>query len=308
MTDTITTEPSRQQAVAEVRSTRCPQGVSKQRWRSIQKLLRVVAKHYPKAYPSVATLAAEMKCSHRMAQYRIQWAVECGVLAVEYDGGENWQKKTGTVGTQRNATTINKTSRYHIASLKPDCRGARSDDDIAHRSTPSEYQLPSVVGTHSGSPRYARPQSERVANDAEEIVRDGEARVAEKYGRLRTERPVFQTKVRKNDAVVLVEYFLVEWENLLAKKPLLASNNAIDRKGESQGYLWNQLLRPEYGVAYTSAQVLEMIDAFFLDLASGRIGLKPRQSAWKAFTVHKQPPKVKTDHKAKREALRARNK
>jgi len=103
-----------------------------------------------------------------------------------------------------------------------------------------------------------------------------------------------------------VEYFLVEWENLLVKKPLLAANNAIDRKGESQGYLWNQLLRPEYGVSYTGEQVMEMIDAFFLDLASGRISLKQRQSAWKAFTVYKQPPKpTSTTPKG---SLSARNK
>ena len=145
-----------------------------------------------------------------------------------------------------------------------------------------------------------------MSREAEEIVREGEARVAKERGRLRTERPVFQTKLRKGDARLLREYFQLEWQNLLVKKPLLAANNALDRTGEVEGYLWSQLLRPEYGVAYTSEQVLEMIDAFFLDLASGRISLKQRQSAWKAFTVYKQPPKPKTDYN--RENLSARNK
>ena len=171
-----------------------------------------------------------------------------------------------------------------------------SGEEMPDESTPSEYSLPTVVSPLSGSPRYARPQSAAVSRETEKIIQEGEAKVLRERGRLRTEKPVFQTKVRKNDAVVLVEYFLAEWENLLVKKPLLANSKPIDRKGECQGYIWHQFLRPEYGPTYTGNQVMEMIDAFFLDLASGRVGLKQRQSAWKAFTVHWQPPKTKTTY------------
>jgi len=267
--------------------------MSKTQWRSVKRVLMVIAKHYPKAVPSVARIAEQAKLSPRQVQRILAIAETAGLLVTEHDQG-----------TGRHC--ISKTNRYHIVSLMEDVGGDISGEEMSYEGTPSESPLPSVMGTHSGSPRYARPQSAAVANEAEKIVREGEERVAEKYGRLRTEKPVFQTKVRKNDAVVLVEYFLIEWENLLARKPLLAMNNAIDRKGESQGYLWKQLLRPEYGVAYTGNQVMEMIDAFFLDLASGRISLKQRQSAWKAFTVYKQPPKPKTDYN--RENLSARNK
>ncbi len=293
MTETIATEPSRTQAVAEVRSVKKPSQMSRTQWRSVRRVLMVVAKHYPKAIPSVATIGAEAKLSARQVQRILAIAEAAGMLVVEHDAG---------TGRHR----ISKTSRYHIATLIPDVRGDISGEEMSDQGTPSESLLPSVVGTHSGSPHFVRPQSAAMSREAERIIREGEARVVRDRGRLRTEKPVFQTKVRKNDAQVLVEYFLVEWENLLAKKPLLAASKPIDRKGEAQGYIWHQFLRPEYGPEYSSQQVLEMIDAFFLDLASGRVGLKQRQSAWKAFTVHWQPPKVKTTRE--KGSLRARNK
>ena len=268
-----------------------PKGMRRDTWRAYRAIGRVVAKAQPNCVMSVPTLGKKAGYSTAQTRRHLRGMEGHDFIHTEHDGG---------VGNH----CINKTSRYHIKAVMTDDCPLMLVPDMSDISTPSEYPLPTVVGPLSGSPRYARPQS--AAASAEDIIREAEDRVVAERGVLRKERPVFQTKVRKNDAVVLVEYFLMEWENLLAKKPRMADHKPIDRKGEAQGYIWHQFLRPEYGPTYDGNQVMSMIDVFLLDLASGRIGLKDRQSAWKAFTVYWQPPKPKSTRE--KGSLRARNK
>jgi hypothetical protein len=250
----------------------------------------VIAKHYPKAMPSVATIGAEAKLSARQVQRILRIAEAAGLLFITHDGG---------CGRHR----ISKTSRYHLASLRGDISG----EEMSHEGSPSENysssmsspprsnKRPHCVRSVAAATKETYEEPSRSVDDValeepEPVVwslPDAVA-LANEYGR--RERKLFQREPRWTSATSLVRYFAFGWKEFVNHHPMYADHRPFDSRGEAGKYLKDTFLAPTDGMVYTEEQVKEIIDEWFLGLVNLRNRIKPGQSAWRRFTATWQPP------------------
>ena len=296
MSDTLATEPSRQQAVDAVRALKPPKGMSRTQWRSVRRVLSVIARHYPKSMPSVATIGAEAKLTERQTRRILRIAEAAGLLVTLHGEG-------------RAGRRLDHTSRYHIATLTPDISG----EEMSAECTPSEYSLPSVVSTSSGAVPSAQQAAVAARDPYEEPSRqvgpepepepsppvDTWARVAEvnEIGRRKKviDSPASRERKRKHsDVELLVEYFLIGWKQVTDQHPNLRTQRVGQAK-EIGGYIKTAMVAGK-SVTYTPDEVRMMMDHFFLEVSAGRLSIKPGQWVWKRFVGTWSPnilPKAK---------------
>lgn len=284
---------SRQQATDEVRRTRKPAEMSRTQWRSVRRVLMVVAKHYPTATPSVARIADQAKLSAVQTRRILYIAEAAGLLAIVHDAGSGKH-------------CINKTSRYHIVALMQDDCPLISGEEMREEGTPSEYSLPSVVSPPQSNqgPRFARSVAAATRRTFEEPSRQvgdvaaetpqpevwemGDAvALANESGR--RERRVFQRNPGWTDTTALVRYFAAEWKFFVEKNPLWHEYRPFDSRGEAGKYIKDTFLAPSEGIVFSVEEVKQMIDQFFLDLGSYQNKIKTGQSAWRRFSATWKP-------------------
>jgi len=261
-----------------------PEGISKTKWRGVRALLIAIGKHYPKAFPSQVTLAAETGYDVRSIQRYQATAVEFGLLLVKPDAGRKGEHNSWS-----------KTNRYHITI--GDKLSSMSDDSLSSKPyglRPTGIELRSItsvevislsadglppgerarqVGEAPGPPRrskMARPKS------ADELVVDSGRR-----------QPRRQPKRSVVKWAVATEHFAQAWQAMIESLPAndrLRQVRAMETRGHCRSYFDSQFFGPQALTPKPVEEVCALIDQFVALAARRSVKIKEDQSAWMCFT------------------------
>jgi hypothetical protein len=82
----------------------------------------------------------------------------------------------------------------------------------------------------------------------------------------------------------MARYFGESWMAMVDGRPEFNDTRPWESKGATVGYLNKVFFKPEYGKAYTEAEVRAYIDRFIEGVRTGYTIIKRGQSAWMRFT------------------------
>lgn len=288
--NTITRKAAREAAETFQR----PEGIGKHQWQGVKRYLAAIAQHYPKAYPSQETLAAEMGCSVRSIHAYQKLAKEHGLLQVTPDAGRR--------GTH---ASWSKTNLYHI--VPPAKLSASIPENVAHEGS---FGTTYVVPQSQASPLSSREARPVRAAPARIVSREEPSRqVGKDQPSLppRTRRRIISSvkapgTIAPNRAQPawrrLAEHFAVGWMEMIettAPDDRLRKVRPLDSLRHCQRYLTAHFLGPQALTPKTPDEIAWMMLSFHSDVYRGHVRIKDGQSAWMAFTgAWGRPAKVRT--------------
>lgn len=268
-----------------------PVGVSARQWRGVRALLIAIARHYPRPYPSQATLAKETGYDARSIRRYVAKAQEAGLLQVRPDEGRrgknnNWSKTNRyLINPALIEANLSSTGEDRLSSkpygLRPsgiELRSTPSDEGEslsvnAARLDPSDRER--QVGEPPSPPR---PEKRRRQPTVDEIL---------PAGANRRQQPRKSKPVRVIPWAVATEHFCRTWQEMIETLPAndrLRQVRPVETRGHCRSYFDSTFFGPKATTPKTTAEVCELIDQFVALALRGMIRFKPDQSAWMAFT------------------------
>jgi len=268
---------ARLQAYDAIRRMERPDSITPTNWNRVEQLLWIIARRYPKAYPSQERLAAEMKLSTRTVRRLIRMAREAGLLTVWRDAGT------------KKRHSYSKTNWYHITELleHEDKVSPLNEDRMAFEGTgdtsvsPYQQTPPSVKRTSFSSPTSGSARQRRGRTTVEKVDKSRAEQIAAAAGDRRIERRPRQKEF--NPSRRLASHFLDQWENLCQHQTSLRDFRPADSVGQMVGYFRATFLAPVAGRVYTPDEVREYIDQFIEEVRRGDVQVKRKQSAFMRF-------------------------
>ena len=265
-----------------------PPEVSQPAWRGVMTLLFVLASHYPRSCPGIDTIALESGgVSHRTVQYWIVNAKRLGLLAVQPDEGLKSRRSTsktnlyvipvlegrGAIMTPCHGATVAPRRGATSAPKSSVLRTPEEKEPSVRKASPSSHSVRAASGRTSVE-GVEKPQGRGRKVTASEVL----AGMQPKY----IKRPPRATD--PDPARRMARYFGESWMAMVDGRPEFNDTRPWESKGATVGYLNKVFFKPEYGKAYTEAEVRAYIDRFIEGVRTGYTIIKRGQSAWMRFT------------------------
>ena len=288
MEQSNTPRVTKQAALAAVDALVRPEGMSRQTWAGVHKVLRGIATCYPKAWPSQMRLAARLDMNERTLQRYIAAAVDAGLLLVKANAGAaprrahgartnsyllcfqhdklSYQVNTYYVGVQRGTSSL-KTSSSETRHPDPPPAGQSQ----THPQGPTVDRMDDWAdgdGARDVTPPKPPPLRARKTLTADEVIERHDS------GRRQPKR----TPKPPPRWMRLTEHFVHAWEAMAQETGRYKDTRALESFGQAKVYLMKHFSER------SELEVRTMIDEFIAAVRKRDITVKQGQSAWMCFT------------------------